>query len=188
VHSSTDRLAHGNEDGNVKRNSSDSSTTAQSYTTSSSIPLPPSRSASFKRNWKPQTSFPDGTRPRAGSLTPSRSTRRQPSHSNELSLRPANVETGKSRELSRMPSSSFTESSHKRIGDDRTQWRKASEDSSVQHHKSACFRIAAKYELDEDERGRVRSGTLPALIERLTLEIPTDPTSKAVFNVTLVLG
>jgi son of sevenless-like protein len=38
----------------------------------------------------------------------------------------------------------------------------------------------AKHELDEDDRGRVRSGTLPALIERLTLEIPTDPTSKAV--------
>jgi hypothetical protein len=41
----------------------------------------------------------------------------------------------------------------------------------------------AKHELDEDDRGRVRSGTLPALIERLTLEIPTDPTSKAVSNI-----
>jgi len=80
-----------------------------------------------------------------------------------------------------MPSSSFTgtvESSYKRIGDDRTQWRKASEDASVQHHKPAYFRLVAKHELDEDDRGRVRSGTLPALIERLTLEIPTDPTSK----------
>jgi hypothetical protein len=176
---------HRHEDGNVKRNSSDSGGTAQSYTTSSSILLPPSRSASFKRSWKPQTSFPDGTRPRAGSLTPGRSTRRQPLHQNELPLRSPNVEASKPRELTRMPSSSFTgtvESLYKRIGDDR---RKASEDASIQHHRPACLRIAAKYELDEDDRGHVRSGTLPALIERLTLEIPSEPTSKLPSNTTL---
>jgi hypothetical protein len=125
-------------------------------------------------------------RPRAGSLTPSRSSRRPPLHSNEVETRSPNIETSKEtsrpRELTRMPSSSFTgnvDSLYKRIGDERTQWRKASEDAS---HISTCLRIVPKYELDEDDKGRVRSGTLPALIERLTLEMPTDPKSKAAFQ------
>lgn len=170
----------------MNRHSSDSDGTAQSYTTSSSsIPLPPSRSASFKKNWKPQTSFPDGTRPRAGSLTPGRSVRRHPTHSSESSSRSSNVETSKPRELTRKQSSGFTgsvESLYKRIGDDRTQGRKASEDISDQRRGPACLRIAPKHKLDEDDRGHVRSGTLPALIERLTLELPIDPTSKAVIQ------
>lgn len=164
----------------MSRYSLDSEGTAQSYTTSFSVPLPPSRSASFKKAWKPQTSFPDGTRPRMGSLTPGRSARRQPM--NDLPLRTSKVETNKPRELTRMPSSNFAtnvESLYKRIGDDRAQSRKASEEEYFKFQRSSCFRIVPKYELDENDKGHVRSGTLPALIERLVLEMPADVTSKS---------
>ena len=157
--------------------SSDSDGTSRSHTSSFSmrgyIPLPPSRSTSFKKNWKPQLSAAEGIRPRAGSLTPGRSARRHPVHSNESS----NVEMSKFHELTRKPSSNFSgikESSYRRTGDDKVQ---VSEDASTQN---GAPRIVPKYELDEDDKGHIRSGTLPALIDRLTLDLPADSTSKAV--------
>lgn len=181
-HSSIDKLTNRYDNERVKRLSSDSEGTTRSHTSSSSIrsyiPLPPSRSASFKKNWKPRLTAADGIRPRAGSLTPGRSARRHPVHSYESS----NVEMTKFRELTRKPSSNFsgtTESSCLRTGDDKVQGWKASEDASIQHDTPACSKVP-KYELDEDDKGHVRSGTLPALIERLTRDLPTDLTSKAV--------
>jgi len=53
--------------------------------------------------------------------------------------------------------------------------RKASEDSSQQHEATRSTTLQSlrpqhNYGLDQDDRGRVRSGGLPALVERLTSE------------------
>jgi len=137
----------------------------------SSGPLPPSRSASFKKTWKSQPAV-SGTeiRSRASSLTPSRSSRRAPETSARLTNR---TETQKPKELTRMLSRNFS-GTFEPLRDDKLR-RKASEDSSQQHEATRSTTLQSlrpqhNYGLDQDDRGRVRSGSLPALVERLTSE------------------
>lgn len=154
-----------------------------SYRSPNSVPLPPSRSASFKKTWKPQTvSIDVDTRPRAGSLTPSRSSQRQPMKQNEALSRLTNqVVAHEPQSSSKVPSSSLAgtfESLYRRIGDDRMQRRKTGGDASnLQETNQSYLRIPNVHNIEEDDKGRVRSGTLPALIERLTDTTLTELTS-----------
>ncbi|KAF9531822.1 ras guanine nucleotide exchange factor domain-containing protein [Crepidotus variabilis] len=156
----------------------------------SPVPRPPSRSSSFKRSWKntPPTSDSESKPSRVGSLRPSRSFRVQPMQQSEggLSWLTNRSDSLKSREPSKSSSPGLAgsfESFYKRLGDDKAQRRKASEDSSLHHtsrsshaSKPSYLQPAQSLALDEDEKGNIRSGTLPALIDRLTTETPHNET------------
>ena len=179
---SLDKHGYGRSDENVNPYTSLRSLPT-SFRSSTSVPLPPSRSASFKKTWKSQTVVSDvNTRPRAGSLTPSRSSQRQPMKQNEALSRLTNREiASEPQPVSKVPGSSLAgtfEFLYRRIGDDRMQRRKTGEGTSdFQATKPSHLRMPSVYSVDEDDKGRVRSGTLPAFVERLTNETPINLSS-----------
>jgi hypothetical protein len=112
-------------------------------------------------------------------LTPSRSSQRQPMKQNEALSRLTNREIAS--EPQPVSSSSLGgtfEFLQRRIGDDRMQRRKTGEGTSdFQIPKPPHLGMPSVYSVDEDDKGRVRSGTLPAFVERLTNETPIDLSS-----------
>jgi len=157
----------------------------------SPMPRPPSRSSSVRKSSKTPPPQSDDNRNRSGSLTAQRSLRRRPVILNDnttLSRLSTLIESNNSKEIDKIASPDIAGSFQalsKRVREERSQRRTMSEGTNhhhptQQHHhtisqggKQWYLQPQLKAQIDEDGKGNIRSGTLLALVERLTTDIPT---------------
>jgi son of sevenless-like protein len=155
------------------------------------MPYPPMRSQS-QRNPVSSTSAQEAEagRIRTGSLS-SRSLRRRPvllDDNPTLSRLTTLLESSNTREIDKLASPDMVgsfEALSKRTREERVRQRKASEDLSpvihirAQNGTARYLQLQYADQIDENDKGYIRTATLVALIERLTWDVdPSDLTSE----------
>ncbi|KAJ3505638.1 hypothetical protein NLJ89_g7311 [Agrocybe chaxingu] len=156
------------------------------------MPYPPSRPAYQAKPTSPIPISEADSRQRSGSTSSNRSLRRRPVILNDnptLSRLSTLIESNNTKEIDELASPDIVgsfEAISKRSREGRTPKRRASEDTkyttNVASQGGKPWYLLPQYrdQLNEDSKGNIRTGTLEALVERLTTDVgTTDPTKIA---------